>query len=206
SNLNDGRKLFPDDVSLLFAEINHFLRINKLDELIGKLKTAIEKEPDNLSLYTTMGNVYDQLFQRESNDGDGPESNLATEYFDNALSYYNQALEKKPDHTDAKYSIGALYFNRAATYTNELQELADDFSKEGQRKYEALQDKVNGEFEAALPYFIEVEKVKPADVNTLIALKEIYARKSDYDTSTEFKTRLETVQGGGTVDSYFLKQ
>jgi tetratricopeptide (TPR) repeat protein len=201
-NLQDGRKRFPDDVSILFAEINHFLRINQLDVLITKLETALEKEPDNISLYTTMGNVYDNLYQREVKAGN---EEAAEGHFQESLKYYKQALDKDPNFTDATYSIGALYFNKAANMTQELSLLADDFSKEGQRKYDALQAKVAEVFETALPYFITVEKQKPMDINTLIALKEIYARKSDFTMSNEFKTRLETVQAGGDLESYFMK-
>lgn len=199
-NLDEGRQQFPDDISLLFAEINHFLRINKLDVLISKLESAIEKEPENISLYSTMGNVYDNLYQRETKAGN---TEAAQGHFDNALKYYNQALERKSDFTDAIYSIGALYFNKAATMTQELQSLADDFSKEGQKRYEELQGLVNAEFENALPFFERVERIKPNDVNTLIALKEIFARKSDYDKSNEFKVRLEKAQAGEALESYF---
>lgn len=201
ANLAEGRERYPDDVSILFAEINHFLRINKLDVLIEKLETAIEKEPDNISLYTTMGNVYDNLYQKSAGEGNEEE---ATANFDKALEYYDQALAKDPNYTDATYAIGALHFNRAASMTKELSTLADDFSKEGQRKYEALEAEVAGVFDTALPFFIEVEKKTPNDINTLIALKEIYARKNDFQTSNEFKARLETVQAGGAVSgSYF---
>ncbi|WP_367389974.1 hypothetical protein [Lewinella sp. LCG006] len=202
-NLQEGRAQFPDDVSILFAEINHFLRINKLDVLITKLESALEKEPDNISLYTTMGNVYDNLYQREAKAGN---DEAAAAHFDSSLKYYKQALEKDPAYTDATYSIGALYFNKAANMTQELSTLADDFSKEGQRKYDALQAEVAEVFETALPYFITVEKQKPSDINTLIALKEIYARKSDFTMSNEFKARLETVQAGGELESYFLNK
>lgn len=199
--LEQGRQKYPDDVSLLFAEINHFLRINKLDELIGKLKTAIEKEPDNVSLYSTLGNVYDNLYQKETEAGN---TEKADQYFNDALKYYNTALEKEPEYTDATYSIGALYFNRAANKTKRLNELSNDFSKEGQKKYEVLKVEIEKEFDTALPYFVRVEKKDPNDVNTLIALKEIYARKNDFTTSNEFKARLEKAQAGEKNTSYFM--
>jgi tetratricopeptide (TPR) repeat protein len=200
ANLEEGRNRYPDDISILFAEINHFLQINKLDVLITKLEAALEKEPDNITLYTTMGNVYDNLYQREASEGTAEKAN---EYFKNSLDYYNQALAKDPSFTDATYSIGALYFNRAAKLTEGLATLEDDYSKEGQRKYEELQTRIAAEFSSALPYFIEVEKDKPMDLNTLIALKEIYARTNDLALSNEFKTRLEAVQAGETLESYF---
>lgn len=200
--LETGRMKFPDDVSLLFAEINHFLRINKLDELIAKLKLAIEKEPDNVSLYSTLGNVYDNLYQREYGAGN---KDKADEYFNNALSYYNGALEKDPKYLDAIYSIGALYYNKAAIKSKDLNSLANDLSKEGQRKYDVLKKEVDAEFDHALPYFQKAEAINPNDQNTLIALKEIFARKEDFATSNEFKKRFETVQSGGKNESSYFK-
>ena len=200
--IEEGRKLFPDDVSLLFAEINHFLRINKLNELIEKLELAIAKEPDNVSLYSTMGNVYDNLYQKEAQGGDAERSK---EYFDKALSYYNQAIEKDPTYSDAVYSIGALYYNKAAAMTLELNKLAEDYSKEGLKKYESLKEQIFAEFDKALPHFQKAEALNPNDMNTLIALKEIYARKDDLEKSNEFKERLDKVQAGEKIESSYFK-
>ena len=67
-----------------------------------------------------------------------------------------------------------------------------------------MKEKVNGEFDKALPYFQKAEKVDANDMNTLIALKEIYARKNDLELSNEFKTRIERVQSGEmNATSYF---
>lgn len=203
SYLEKGRQNYPDDVSLLFAEINHFLKINKLNELIDKIKVAIEKEPDNVSLYSTLGNVYDNLFQKELEAGN---EEKAQEYFDSALKYYNDALAKQPDFFDATYSVGALYYNKAAAKTQELNDLSNDFSKEGLKKYEDKKKEIFDLFEQALPHFKKAEMMDPNDINTLIALKEIFARKDDLATSNEFKTRLENVQSGQSNESsYFNK-
>jgi tetratricopeptide (TPR) repeat protein len=199
SYLEKGRELFPEDTQLLFAEINHYLKIGKLDVLTDKLQDAIEKEPTNVSLYTTTGNVYDQLFQKAYAAG---ETDKANEYFEKALKYFNEALEVEPTNSVAIYSIGALYFNRGAQMSQGLVELSNDFSKEGQKKYNELEAKVNGEFEKAMPWFQKAEIQDPNDVNTIIALKEMYARRGDFETSNEFKDRLETVQSGGTVEPY----
>ncbi|MBP6183525.1 MAG: hypothetical protein KA479_01200 [Saprospiraceae bacterium] len=203
SYLEEGRKKYPDEVSLLFTEINHYLREGKLDELVGKLKAAIEKEPENKSLYLTLGNVYDNLFQKAM---EAKETEKAGQHFDAALSYYQQALSKDENYLDATYSIGALYYNRAAVYTQSLNVLADDYSKEGLKKYDAMKQKVEAEFTNALPYFQRAEQLDPNDLNTLVALKEIYARKNDLAVSNEFKKRLEHVQAGNkNSTSYFKK-
>ncbi|MFZ4428233.1 MAG: hypothetical protein ACOYOO_13825 [Saprospiraceae bacterium] len=202
SFLAEGRKLFPQDVSILFGLINHNLKTGKLDLLLTDLKEAIAKEPDNITLYSVMGNVYDQLYQKmlEAN-----EKAKATEYFDQALTYYNDAIKKDPNFVDAIYSVGALYYNRAALLTKEMNALQDDYSKEGMKKYEDLKAKIYAEFNLALPYFQRAEAINPNDVNTLIALKEIYARENQLELSQEFKKRLETVQDGGKNAAPYFK-
>lgn len=199
--LEEGSKRYPDDVSILFGRINHNLKTGKLDVLLDELKQAISKEPDNVSLYSVLGNVYDQLYQKMKEAGDAAKSE---EYFNDALKYYDLAIQKDPKYVDAIYSIGALYYNRAALLTKEMNALQDDYSKEGLKKYEELKTKIFAEFEKALPYFQRAESIDANDVNTLIALKEIYARKNELDLSQEFKKRLETVQDGGkNAASYF---
>jgi hypothetical protein len=84
--------------------------------------------------------------------------------------------------------------------------LESDFSKEGQKKYEAAEKLMISEFDKALPYFKKAESINANDQNTLIALKEIFAKKNDMKMSGEFKSRLETVQGGGkNAKSYFTE-
>ncbi len=201
--LEAGRKKFPEDNSLLFSEINHFLKLGKLDDLIGRLNTAIEKEPDNVSLYTTLGNVYDNLYQKEVEAGNLEKEK---EYFDMAMKNYKVAVEKEPGNVDGHYSMGALYFNKAALVTQEMLKLNDDFSKEGMKKYESLKGEASELFKLALPHFKQAESLDPNDINTLIALKEIFARTDDIAKSNEFKDRMKTVQDGGTNPSSYFKQ
>jgi tetratricopeptide (TPR) repeat protein len=200
--LEKGRELYPDDLGILFAEINHFLRTGKKEILVEKLKTAIKQEPTNKSLYFTLGNVYDQFFQQAVQDTNKVDEK---KYYDLAMAQYDEALKIDPDYVDAVYGKGALHYNKAANLTQELQILSDDYSADGIKKYEAKKKEVFAEFDAALPYFKKAESISPNDVNTLIALKEIYARKDDLKMSNEFKTRLETVQGGGKNESSYFK-
>lgn len=200
SILETGRKKYPDESSLLFLEINHYLKIGQLDVLIDKLKQGIEKEPDNLSLYFTMGNVYDNLAQKETDaaKSDG----YATE----ALGWYKKTLEKDPTNADAVYSIGAYYYNRAAKISTEIKKIENDMSKEGQKKYDKLTKDMITEFDLALPYFQKSEALDANNQNALIALKEIYARKNDMTMTKEFKTRLENVTSGGKNEKSYFKQ
>ncbi|PHI21948.1 hypothetical protein CEQ90_01280 [Lewinellaceae bacterium SD302] len=200
SYLEQGRASFPDETRLLFAEINYYLGEKKLDVLLDKLQDAIAKEPENPSLYATLGSVNENLYEAARDAGNEEE---AQKYFDDAKNWYEQALEKKPDYASAIYSIGALYFNRGAAMTQEQQKLSDDLSREGQKKYDMLGQQIATEFSAALPYFKRAEQMDPNDTNVLIALKEIFARQDKLDLSTEFKSRYEAVAAGETLKSYF---
>jgi tetratricopeptide (TPR) repeat protein len=189
--LEEGRVAFPDDTGMLFAEINHYLKAGKLEVLIDKLKLAMEKEPDNVTIYTTIGNVYDNLHTRAKEDGNAAK---AAEYFDLAKDYYSQALAKDESSFDAHYSLGALYYNKAAEMTGDLNAFANDFSKEGTKKYNDLKAVMDGIFAEALPYFEKAEALNMSDLNTLVALKEIYARQNKFDKSNSYKDRIELIK------------
>lgn len=200
--LEEGRKKFPEDSGLLFAEINSYLKKGKLDVLTDRLKQAIKQEPNNIGLYVTLGNVYDNLYQAMSKDKNDAK---ATEYFNEAKKYYEEATTKDPKNVDAIYSLGALYYNKAAVRTQEMNALPDDFSSAGLKKMKDMREEVMGLFDQALPYFQKAEGVNPNDVNTLIALNEIYARKEDEQMNAEFKKRLEVVKGGGKNTAAYFK-
>lgn len=211
--LEEGRKKLPDDVGLMFKEINHYIRQGRLDILVDKLKAAITKEPSNVSLYTTLGNVYDNLYQKDSitiqKDKAGNytvmEGIQSNENYTNAESYFSQATSLDAKNADAYYGLGAFYYNVAARMTTILNKLADDYSKEGSKKYEAIKVEVFAMFDKSLPSFKASEALNANDRNTLIALKEIYARKNEFDLSNEYKRRLEVIEGGGQNPSSYNK-
>ncbi len=200
ATLTTGRELFPDDLSLLYAEINYYLKAQKMEVLVDKLKGIIAKDPDNVALYATLGQVYDKLYQKAEEAGNEAE---AKTNFDNALSYYEQALAKDDQFFNAMYSIGALYYNKAANIAKGMKALEDDYSKAGMRKYEAKKAEVFAMFDKALPSFQKAEALNPNDINTLSAIKEIYAKKDNLEMTNEFKARIENVQAGKSNEAYY---
>ncbi|HRH99806.1 MAG TPA: hypothetical protein PK006_02035 [Saprospiraceae bacterium] len=190
SVLVEGRTKYPNDNAMLFMEINHYLNKGRLSELTDKLKLAIQKEPNNVSIYTTLGNVYENLCQTEWEKGT---SAKADEYASEAGKYYGQALEKDPNNFVATYSLGAMQYNKAAQVGKEVNKYASDYSKEGTKKYNEKKAEMNSYFDKALPFFEKAIQMDPKDKNTIIALKEIYAKKGDLNKSNEMKAKLETL-------------
>ena len=186
--IEKARAKYPDNSDILFAEINYYITKGDNSALESKLTEAIEKEPDNVTLYAALGNVYTQLFTEAT--GNGNEA-AAQGYYDKAMQYFNTAIEKDPKAYQPIYSIGSLYFNKAV----ELQKMQNNLgmSRADQAKYDELNKEINGLFDQALPFFLQADELNKEDRNTLIALKEIYARKDDLTKSGEYKARLEAL-------------
>ena len=197
--LAEGIAKFPDNTGLLFAQINTYLQEGKLDELVTSLKKAIDKEPSNASLYVNLGRVYDDLQAREEK---AKNEAKAAEYFTEAQKYYTQATQRDPKSADGHYMMGAMYYNKAAGLTTEMNNT--DNTSAGLKRYKQLNDQMLAYFDQALPHFQKAESLDCNDINTLIALNEIYARKED-ELSLEFKKRLNLVKEGGKNPSSHFK-
>ena len=110
------------------------------------------------------------------------------------IENYNKALSKDPGNNFANYSVGTLYYNKAAYYVKQMQSVSDDMSKAGMKKYEGFEKQMFSMFDMALPYFEKAEKGDPNDKNTLIALREIYARKNQLDKAAEYAKKIEDIK------------
>jgi tetratricopeptide (TPR) repeat protein len=185
--LKEAREKYPDDQALLYAEINLLLAKGELTSLISRLEKALSMDPNNASIYITLGQIYDKLYQ----DNATTDPAAAEEHFNKAMSYYQQALTKDAKNFDAVYSIGALWYNKAAAYSIELNEFSNDYTPAGTKKYDAKKAQMDETFIKALPFFQQAEMINPKDVNTLIALKEIYARQDKFDQVEIYKKKLE---------------
>lgn len=199
--LEKGRSKFPSDSEILFATINHYIKKQNFKELEKLLEEAIQKEPNNPTIYTALGNVYMNLFTEAY--AKDRKSATATQYFDKALQYFDKAISLDPKQFDAIYSIGSLYFNKSVEVIKVAGDLPMD--KKSQELYKEMMLEAKGLMEKALPYFQKTEGMNPSDQNTLIALSEIYARIDDLEKSKIFKDRLETVKAGGKVESSYFK-
>ncbi len=186
--LDEGIKKYPEDKALMYSQINDYLATGKITELVDKLKGAIAGDVTNASLHATLGNVYDQLSQKAYSAGNKAE---AAKQFDLAKASYDKALELEPENFTSAYSIGTLYYNKAANMSAELKALESDMSKAGMKKYDAVKKTMNDIFAQALPYFLKAEKLNGKDSNTIIALKEIYARKNDVAKAKEYSEKLK---------------
>ena len=53
-----------------------------------------------------------------------------------------------------------------------------------------------GLFSQALPYFLKADSIDGTDRNTIIALKEIFARQDNFEKSNMYRDKLDSLEGG----------
>ena len=130
---------------------------------------AKEKEPKNVSVLYAIGVTYDLL----KND-----TKLSAEerskYFDAAIQAYKETIDVDPNYFDALFNLGAIYFNKGGEVINEANKLPINETA----KYDKMLADGNNYLNLALPYLEKCETIQPKDKNTLVSLKEIYARLS----------------------------
>ncbi len=187
--MSSARQKYPNDQALLYAEINYLLAKGELENLIESLNKALEMDPENVSIYVTIGQIYDKMYQEQM----ATDTAAARANFGLAMSYYKRALEKDAKSFDAIYSIGALWYNKAAAYSLELNTLADDYTPAGTKKYDAKKAQMDAAFVDALPFFQQAEMIDPTDINTLVALKEIFARQDKLDIVKEYQVKIDAI-------------
>ena len=151
--VQEGRKRYPDDFNLLITETNYFLSKGDNANAQKNLQQAINKDPNNPTIYFAVGTTYDQMGRIEE-----------------AETNYKKAIELKPDYFDPIYNIGALYYNLGV----KIFEAADKIMDE--KLYAEEKVKFDAAWNKALPYLESALKLQPSDFNTLISLKQLYAR------------------------------
>jgi tetratricopeptide (TPR) repeat protein len=170
--IQTGRKLFPNDNSLIIEELNYYLASGKnSDVAIDRLNLAISKEPKNHTLYFALGTLYDK-----------------SQSFDKAKEAYLKAIEVKADYFDAYYNLGAMIFNQGAEMANNAANLKTD------AEYNKAKVKFDEKFKESLPYLEKAYQLNKKDQGTLVSLKQLYIRMNMTEKYNQIKTELDNLK------------
>lgn len=217
--LEAGRIAFPQDKQLMIDELNYYITNDNLDLLVDKLDKAIALDPKNTELYFVLGVTYGQLFTiysdsaraiEKMNDaslksGKEKMENQAVEALANAITTYDKGLAIDPARFDINLNLGALYFNQAAPITNYMNTLG----LEAEAEFQRLKTQRSALLLKALPYFETAHQIDPAELETMVAMKEIYAKTENEKMVALMKEKIEgDVRGvkiGMTGEEVILK-
>ena len=87
----------------------------------------------------------------------------------------------------ANYSLGALIYNQAVEKIKAMNNLPNS----DQKGYDKLKAESDGLLGKSLPYLEKARSIKGDDLETLNALKELYARLNQMDKLAEVKAAIE---------------
>lgn len=168
--INEGRRKYPDDNTLITQALNIYLNSGRDQEALRENDEAIKADPGNHILYYIKGNLQDKI-------GNKTEAVLA----------YKKCLELKPDYFDANYNLGAMYFNEGAELSNK----ANAIPTSKMAEYDAMKKKFEAKFKEALPYLEKAHAINPTDVGTMQSLRQLYTRMGNLEKASEIKKKME---------------
>lgn len=198
-----ARAKYPSNENVRNEELNYYIRTNQQDKLLKKLKDAVASEPNNPIYQYNLANAYTNMAFPKDADGnsmDKPEN--YDQLLADAEAGFKKALDADPDNMGYHYDMGVLYYNQSAEVTNDMNQVTGT-SAEDDKKWNALKEKRNALFAKAMPYFEKIvntfepkfDKLSNDDksiyVNSLRAMREMYAKQNMLDKSKELKEKID---------------
>ena len=201
ATIQEARKAFPDDVTLRNYELNYYITSGKQDELVKKLEEAATKEPNNADIMFNIATTYLGM----ANPKEGKKPANAAELTAKSEDAFQRAIKISPDNAGYNYNFGALYYNQATDYNDQMNAITGT-SDADQKKYDNLKVRRDELFTKSEPYFEKAYSVLSANEgslkdedkktykSTLLALKEVYARQNKMDKSADMRKKYESMK------------
>jgi Tfp pilus assembly protein PilF len=168
-----GRTAFPAYNALMIDELNIYIARGQTKQMIDKMVAATEADPKNKTLKFALGATYDNMGKKLE-----------------AEAAYKAAIALDSTYFDAYYNLGAMHYNSGVEVYNKTKDLP--MSKE--KEYNAGKKKYTESFNKSLPYLERALALQPNDVNTMLSLKEVYAKLDMLSKSAEMRKRIEATK------------
>ena len=161
-------EMYPNNQAVLSEKINYLLNTDRKEEAVDVLNKAIEVDPDNADYHFVAATVHQNLGN-----------------FEESEKSFLKTLELNPEHTDASFGLGGLYFNKGADLNNEAR--AMDLSDPN---YQPTLDASKENFNKALPHLEKAHADAPDDRVILISLQQLYGKLGMTDKFKETKAKI----------------
>ncbi|MEZ4807883.1 MAG: tetratricopeptide repeat protein [Flavobacteriales bacterium] len=167
TTVREGRGHFPDDKDLILDEMSFLLTADRAEEAEEIVKLALSKDPNNATLYSVLGSLYDKKATDAKEEAD------MTAWYTKAEEAYKTSIAKDPKFFDSYFNVGVLYNNRAAFEYDKCNQIKSD------SEYTKCKNKADEIYLQAVPYFEKAHELRPDDVQTIQQLMKLYARSND---------------------------
>jgi len=147
-----GREEFPSSYSLLIDEANLYYLAGDNVKFKERLEEAIRLNPTEPTLYYNVGVM-----------------NMEQKKLDEAIKYFEKAIELQPDYSDAYNNIGAAIIEKTNPIIEEMNKSLSDFNK-----YDKLQAQQFEIYKQALPYYEKAYELNNSNISVIQTLLGLY--------------------------------
>ena len=183
--INEARSIQPDDLYLILNEADLYIRLsnNASDDNLRSqyrlkfkeiMTLAVEKDPENGILYYNLGIISSE--QGESDD---------------AKSYFEKAIEFKPDYTDSYVAIVNILLQEQTVIIGEMDKIAMSNKRSDIAKYDHLKEDLNEVWRKCIHYCEKALEYDPNDLEVLKLLSQFYYKLDNLDGYKEISAKIE---------------
>lgn len=173
--MQDARAESPDDINLLLSEANIYYKMGNKEEFKRLLELATSKDPKNAELQYNLGVI--------ASESEHPEE---------AMAYYNKAIELDPNYINAYINSAALVLNKEQALIEEMNGLGT--SKKDDLRYDELRKMRQDIYKEAVPYLVKALEIDPKNLSAAKTLHNIYGvtgEKAKHDELQKIVDALE---------------
>ena len=175
--INEVRKDNPKDMTLIQVEADMVYKQGNMERYNELMQEMIAVDPTNPDLYNNLGVANAKLGLKEE-----------------AIKYYNKAIELNPENPGALINIAVLILDEEQDYNEKMNALGT--SKADYARYDELKAEKVELYRTAAPYLETALKYREDDEDIVRTLKGIYSQLGDDAKFKEMKIKLETLEGG----------
>ncbi|MCH7408361.1 tetratricopeptide repeat protein [Belliella sp. DSM 111904] len=173
--IGEARKADPTDKTLAEYEIQLLLQLNKMDEALTSVVSALENDPKNPGILLRYGYLLEQ-----SGDLEG------------ALEQYKKSVEADPEFFEGNNYAGAIYLEKARVILNEVGGLSDE---EWEAKSDAMNKEAEDLYRESIPYFTRASEIQPESTDILRILFQVHERLGNEAEKEKYNQKLIKLLG-----------
>ena len=166
--LEKAKLIDPNDINLILLESNVRWEMGEVDSYQKLISRALEIEPDNVDLVFNLGVV-----------------NADKGNFNDAISYYNKAIEINANYTKAYLNAAALILDREGPMIEEMNSLGT--STADYNRYDELKIERENLYRKAIPYLEKVYELENDNLNAARTLRNIFSALDETESYNKFK-------------------
>ena len=166
---------YPNDKVLAEYEIQLLLQLNKMDEAMTQINSALAKDPNNPGLLLRSGYLKEQ-------GGD----------IEGALVDYKKSVEVDPKFFEGNYYTGALILEKSRGILAELNSLSD---AEWEKRSKEMGTQADELYKTAVPFFTKALEIKPDNTDIMIILFQIYTRLKNTAEMNAMNAKISAILG-----------